>query len=225
MKTIIKQIKITFMLMSSLMVLLSCDEHETVDLGIHVGYVLCDDHRTMSIDTYESQHATKAVAVVFAEQTASHPTLAVMLDEISSVAYADTLGIEQGTGASLDAFDGWTNTVALHNSHDEKTGKGSPLADQVFCSHTFGQSDYVPSVAEMRLLVSALSIVNPVIERCGGTPLSIDSEDGGCWYWTSTEVNEDKANTAWLCSMVNGGILPTLKNERHPVRAIVALYY
>ena len=67
--------------------------------------------------------------------------------------------------------------------------------------------------------------INDIIERCGGTPLSIDVEGGGCWYWSSTEVKEDKANSAWLCSMVNGGILPTLKSEKHAARAIVALYY
>lgn len=213
------------MLIPSLMVCSSCDEHETLDLGIHVGHVLCDDHRTMSIEEYESQNAVQAVAVVFAEQTEDHPTLAVMLDEACSWEFADTLGMEQGTSGSLEAFDGWTNTVSLHNSFDVQTHKGSPLAQYVFRSHKFGQSDYVPSVAELRLLVSARPTINDIIERCGGTPLSIDVEGGGCWYWSSTEVKEDKANSAWLCSMVNGGILPTLKSEKHAARAIVALYY
>ena len=213
------------MFIPSLMLLTSCDEHEALDLGIHVGHVLCDDHRTMSIDEYEAQNSVHAVAVVFAEQTADHPTLAVMLEEGSSWEYADTLGMEQGTSGSLEAFDGWKNTVAMHNSYDTKTQKGSPLAEYAFRSHEFGQSDYVPSVAELRLLVSVTPIVNTVIQRCGGTPLSIESEGGDCWYWSSTEVQEDKANSAWLCSMVNGGILPTLKSERHSARAIVALYY
>lgn len=203
----------------------SCDEHEEVDYHIYIGYILCDDHRTMSVNQYESQNAVNAVGVVFAEQTEDHPALAVMLDELSSVAFADTVGFSQGTSGSLESFDGWENTVALHNSQDARSGKGSPLANEVFHYHKFGQSDYVPSVAEMRLLIAALPQVNPIIEYCGGTPLSLDSEAGSCWYWSSTEVSEDKANSAWLCSSVNGGIMPTLKDEPHSARAIVALYY
>lgn len=34
--------------------LVSCDEHEPMDYGIHVGYVLCDDHSCMDTTTYFS---------------------------------------------------------------------------------------------------------------------------------------------------------------------------
>lgn len=39
--------------------LVSCDEHEPMDYGIHVGYVLCDDHSCMDTTTYFSQTSKK----------------------------------------------------------------------------------------------------------------------------------------------------------------------
>ena len=203
--------------------LASCDSHEAVDASIYVGHVLCADHRTMSIEQYEGQHETEAVAVVFAEADNDHPALAVMLNSISDCPFADSLGTSLGTSGAIDKFDGYTNTVAMMNNRTSN-GYGSPLADFVFRNHKYGQSDYIPSVAEMRLLVLSKNKVNDIIRRCGGELLS-EAPDSTCWYWTSTEVKENIANQAWLCSMATGGIQQTPKDEVHPARAIVALYY
>lgn len=64
--------------------------------------------------------------------------------------------------------------------------------------------------------------INPIIERFGGTPIALN---GDCWYWTSTEVTENAGLQAWLCSAVNGGILPTPKTESHKARAVVEIHY
>lgn len=203
----------------------SCDDHDRLDSNIYTGYVLTDNHDAMSYDDYLSQDASRAVGVVFATATVDHPMMAVMLDEVDNIKFADSLGIDQGTSGDLAAYDGFTNTVALQNSYNEKTGKGSPLGDIAFRRHLFGQSDYVPSVAEMRLLIASLSIVNPIIEKLGGTPISKESSGGSCWYWTSTEVSVNKARQAWLVSAVNGAIQETPKDEGHSSRMIVSLNY
>ena len=231
----------------SIFLFTACDEHEAIDTGknIHVGYVLCDDHRIMSVEQYEMQSAVKAVGVVFAGQTDQHPPLAVMIDQVGfthSDKFAEKLGIKQDTSCSLDTFDGFLNTVAMQSgTYSEKesywtdedgstysdtfTYALSPMAQQAFRSHEFGQSDYIPSVAEMRLLVASLPTVNPIIERLGGQVISTDSDGGNCWYWTSTEVKENPSNMAWLMSSVNGGIQQTPKDEIHLFRLILALNY
>ena len=201
--------------------LMSCDEHEPVDLDVHTGYVLCDDGQVLSTDAYFRQDMKKAVAVVFAPQTEEHDVLAVLLDEIAPIAFSDTLGLELGTSCDETAYDGYVNTTAMQNNRDTRTGKGSPLADEAFTSHYFFQSDYIPSVAEMGLLYLAKDRVNPVIERCGGTPLYSDAADGRCWYWTSTEVEQNKGNQAWLFSMSDGSRHRTPKSNRYRARAIV----
>lgn len=84
---------------------MSCDEHEPVDLDVHTGYVLCDDGQVLSTDVYFRQDMKKAVAVVFAPQTEEHGVLAVLLDEITPIAFSDTLGLELGTSCDETAYD------------------------------------------------------------------------------------------------------------------------
>ena len=201
--------------------LVSCDEHEPTDHQLHVGYVLCDDHSCMDTQTYFSQSTKKAVGVIFAEATDEHPALAVMLQETRG-AFCDSLGLENGTSQDISAFDGHTNTIAMFQSKLKKTGKGGPIAETMFHFHSGGQSDYIPSVAEQRLLVKSAAYINGIIEKLGGIP--IDKTDD-TWYWTSTEVKENPGYQAWLCSTTGGGIIETPKTEIHKARAIVRINY
>ena len=73
--------------------------------------------------------------------------------------------------------------VVKDNKADPRNYYTSPLGLLAFRHHWFFQSDYVPSVAELGLLYSTLTIVNPIIERCGGTPVNRSPENAGCWYW------------------------------------------
>ena len=59
------------------------------------------------------------------------------------------------------------------------------------------------------------------LEKLGGTPIDLE---GDCWYWTSTEVEDNPGVQAWLCSADNGRFLPTPKTQRHKARAIVEIY-
>ena len=213
--------------------LVSCDEHEPIDLDIHPGYILCSDGRIVSPSAFNADNQTP-VAVVFAERTDKHEVLAVLLDEIAPVAFADTLSFDQNTSCSETEFDGYVNTVALQTTHldrdslvikdnkaDPRNYYTSPLGLLAFRHHWFLQSDYVPSVAELGLLYSALSTVNPIIERCGGTPVNRNPANAGCWYWTSTEVEQNKMNQAWLFSMADGSRHKAPKTNCYRARLIV----
>lgn len=199
----------------------SCDNHQPIDPDLHVGYVLCDDHTCMDTASYFKQSQRKAVGVVFAEKTEDHPALVVNLKETSGV-FCDSLGMANGTSGDITKYDGFTNTVAMYQSYDSESGHGSPIAMKMMYYHEFGQSDHIPSVAEQRLLQSAARVINPIIKKCEGDTVSLSSN---CWYWTSTEVSENSGTQAWLCSAVNGGIMPTPKIESHKVRAILEIYY
>ena len=224
MKSVIKGITLPVLgmiLMIAITILsTSCDNHEPIDRNIHVGYVLCNDHSCMDTASYFNQTKRKAVGVVFAEKTDEHPALAVMFDEVNEV-FCDSVGMVNGTSTDVTSFCGFKNTVAMYNSYSAETGKGSPLAMEMINFHTNGQSDYLPSVAEQRLLASSSRVINPVLERLGGTPIALE---GDCWYWTSTEVEDNPGVQAWLCSADNGRFLPTPKTQRHKARAIVEIY-
>lgn len=143
---------------------------------------------------------------------------AVYLHDLPPEAFADSLGISQGTSADLAAYDGNENTFALYDTDDVS----SPMAMQVFDMWRYGQSAYVPSVAQVRLLYAAKEFVNPYIEACGGYPLPDEADE--CWYWTSTEVEGQETAKAWLFSMGSGAMQETPKLQKHKVRAMVTLY-
>lgn len=224
MKSVIKGIThpvLSMMLMIAITIFsTSCDNHEPIDRDIHVGYVLCNDHSCMDTASYFNQTKRKAVGVVFAEKTDDHPALAVMFNEVNEV-FCDSVGMVNGTSTGVTSFCGFKNTIAMYNSYSAETGKGSPLAMEMINFHTNGQSDYLPSVAEQRLLASSARVINPVLERLGGTPIALE---GDCWYWTSTEVEDNPGVQAWLSSADNGRFLPTPKTQRHKARAIVEIY-
>ena len=206
------------LLLTMPMVIASCDDHEHLDTAIHIGHVVCSDGRTMSVEECEKMQK-EPVAVVFyvSADGKDGDGLAIGLQELAPVEFSDTLGVAQGTSASTDEKDGNANTYSLYSNNKA----GSPLADAVFSVWRYGQSAYIPSVAEMRLLNASLPAVNSVLRRCGGDAISEDA--GGCWYWTSTEVSGQAGAKAWLYSLGTGAIQETPKTEAHPARIIITL--
>lgn len=173
----------------------------------------------MSYEDY-NQSGKEAIAVVFhlnRDEAVAGNGYAVYLHDLAPEAFADSIGIVQGTSADPAALDGNENTFALY----ETTETASPMAEQVFDLWKYGQSAYVPSVAQMRLLYASREAVNPYIERCGGVPIPDSANE--CWYWTSTEVAGQEAAKAWLYSTGSGAIQETPKWQAHKVRPIVTL--
>lgn len=197
-----------------------CDEHrELPDTAMKAGHVLCTDGRTMSYEAY--QHSGKeAIAVVFylnQDETIAGKGYAVYLHDLAPEAFADSTGVAQGTSADLSGMDGNENTFALYDTEEVS----SPMAKSVFELWRYGQSAYVPSVAQMRLLYASKEIINPCIEACGGDPLPDTA--GDCWYWTSTEVEGQETAKAWLYSTGSGAIQETPKQQAHKIRPVITI--
>lgn len=212
---------LSFWLAGVTAVLLSaCDAHKDFpDTSMRAGHILCTDGTVLSCDGYE-QSGKQAIAVVFyvnRDGGTEGCGYAVYLWDIDAEAFADSIGTAQGTSADLTAYDGNTNTFALFSTTDVS----SPLAEKVFDLWRYGQSAYIPSVAQMRLLYYAKDTINPYIVRCGGTPLP--SEEDDCWYWTSTEVAGQETAKAWLYSLGSGAMQETPKQQRHKARPIITL--
>ena len=200
----------------------ACDAHFDVpDTAIQPGHVLCTDGTVLSYTAYELSDKT-AVAVLFDtknvdnEETKEKYGYAVYLWDLEPLAFADSLGVAQGTSADPIAFDGSVNTSKLFEAKET----ASPMAEAVFSMWWYGQSAYIPSVAEMRVLYDNLEKVNPIIERCGGQPLPADEEN--CWYWTSTEVAGQEKVKAGLYSLGSGTMHETPKKQAHRVRPIIS---
>ena len=198
----------------------SCDEHrDFLDTGMKIGHVLCTDGNVMSFQQYEVSDK-EAIAVVFHTNTDTEiegEGYAVYLHDLYPEMFADSIGVAQKTSADLTAFDGNENTFNMFST----SGMGSPLAKSVFDLWRYGQSAYIPSVAQMRLLHISKQYVNPIINKCGGEPLP--DEAGECWYWTSTEVEGQETAKAWLYSMGSGSLQETPKDQAHKSRPIITI--
>ena len=194
--------------------LAACDAHiEESEETKYPVHVLCVDGTVIPYSEYE-QSKEQAIAVVFhigSDGETEGNGYAVYLWDMTPKAFADSLGVEQGTSADITAYDGNENTFALYETEET----ASPMAEAVFALWKYGQSAYVPSVAQMRLLYAARGIINPVIEKCGGDPLPTEADE--CWYWTSTEVEGQQTVKAWLYSTASGAMQETPKTQAHKV--------
>lgn len=202
-----------------LMAITSCDEHrEFPDTAMKTCDILCTDGKVVRFEDVERQ-GKKPIAVVFhINQSDLLPGTgyAVYLWDVPYTAFSDTTGVKQNTSADTTAFDGNANTYAMYASGI------SPAAKAVFDLWRYGQSAYLPSVAEIRLLYAAKDAVNEYIRRCGGDVIP-DTPDE-CWYWTSTEVEGMEADKAWLFSLASGALQETPKEQSHKIRPVITLY-
>lgn len=206
--------------------LISCDAHDdhepAIDTSMHVGDIVCSDGTVMRLEDFKAQNKVANAVVFFVNDGSPEyqgTGYAVCLEDLESVAFSDSLGVKQGTSASQTDYDGNTNTYALYNNRNII----SPMAIAVNEFMTYGQSAYVPSLAQMQLLQSRKSVINQYIKACGGTEIPDEPDD--CWYWTSTEVEGQEQMKAWLYSVASGAQLETSKIQNHRVRPIITLYH
>ena len=203
--------------------LASCDAHDdhepAIDTSMHVCDIVCSDGSVVRYDDYKSQNKTASAVVFYVNNDGQGQGrgYAVCLNEIGSVAFTDSLGVKQGTSCSTTDYDGNSNTYALFNANRIY----SPMAKAVSEYLCYGQSAYVPSVAQIQLLYAAKSTINTYLKNCGGTELP--STPNG-WYWTSTEVDGQAENKAWLYSLTSGLMLETSKLQEHRVRPIITIW-
>ena len=141
----------TIMMVLTIMIFTSCDEHRDFpDTGMKVGHILCTDGNVHSIEEVKTKKKEPIAVVFYINQSedVEGNGYAVYLRDLPPTAFADSLGITQGTSTSLTAFDGNANTFSIYNTKDTH----SPLAEDVFQLWQYGQSAYIPSVAQLRLL-------------------------------------------------------------------------
>lgn len=209
-----------FSLLAIATLFVACDAHRDFpDTAMKPCHILCTDGKVLSISDFE-QSGKQPIAVVFHinhDKNIDGNGYAVYLWDLEPLAFADSIGVKQNTSADIAALDGFENTFTLLDAKDVS----SPLAQKVFDLWRYGQSAYIPSVAQMRLLYHAKEQINPIIKMCGGDTLSVEADN--CWYWTSTEVNDQQTAKAWLYSMGSGAIHDTPKDQTHKARAIITL--
>ena len=165
--------------------LAACDAHiEEPDKTVRPGHVLCVDGKAVPYSEYENS-GKQAIAVVFhtySDGETEGNGYAVYLWDMTPKAFADSLGVEQGTSADIAAYDGNENTFALYDTEET----ASPMAEAVFALWKYGQSAYIPRwhrcVCCIRHRPSSIRLSrNAAATRCdrGRRVLVLDIDGGG----------------------------------------------
>lgn len=213
---LLKSIKI-FASLALLAAFSACTCHHEEVVPFRAGQVLCTDGSIMPFCKFVESDK-EAVALVF--HVNNDPNIpgrgyAVALHTLNDAAFASELGEEHDTSTDIADFEGNTNTYNMYATQN------SPLAEKVFDIWQYGQSAYVPSVGQLRLLLAQKDLLNERLAALGGDILPDDPDL--CWYWTSTAVEGQATEKAWLFSMHNGTIQETPKTQAHPTRPIITI--
>lgn len=199
----------------------TCHHFDEPPVTMKVGHVLCTDGEVMPICKF-LESSKEAIGIVFYvnnDPSVDGKGYAVYIHDLAPCAFSENISMAQGTSCDLYAHDGNANTYALFNNQEVD----SPMAGEVFDLWKFGQSAYVPSVEQQRLLLAAKEAINERLEICGGDKLPDEASE--CWYWTSTEVSGQAEAKAWLFSLHSGAIQETSKMQVHKVRPIITIKY
>lgn len=158
------------------MLFTSCEEcdHEgdrSIASSLQVGDVVCSDGSVLSKEQFGSSKKEPVAIVYHVNRNPEIKALgyAVSIRDVTPKAFADSLGVEQETSASLEKEDGNENTHAMYRNEEVK----SPLAVYVFDMWRYGQSAYIPSVKQLTYLYQQIGLVNQRIEAVGGLPISL----------------------------------------------------
>lgn len=196
-----------------------CEHNLEEPYPFKLGWVVCTDGEVISVNEY-SQSNKEAIAIVYnvvKDHNSPISGYAVYLNDKAPAEFCDSIDVAQGTSANLYELDGNENTFALYSADVP-----SPMAQYVFDMWKFGQSAYIPSVAQLRQIFSVKDFINPSIAAIGGDILPDEPEK--CWYWSSTEVEGQEIAKSWLFSMKSGTIQETPKDQRHKCRPVITLY-
>ena len=145
------------------MLFTSCEEcdHEgdrSIASSLQVGDVVCSDGSVLSKEQFGSSKKEPVAIVYHVNRNPEIKALgyAVSIRDVTPKAFADSLGVEQETSASLEKEDGNENTHAMYRNEEVK----SPLAVYVFDMWRYGQSAYIPSVKQLTYLYQQIGLVN-----------------------------------------------------------------
>lgn len=199
--------------------LAACDAHiEEPDKTVRPGHVLCVDGKAVPYSEYENS-GKQAIAVVFhtySDGETEGNGYAVYLWDMTPKALPTASVSSRVRRRTL------LHTTGMRTRSPCTIRKKRPRRWlKPFCLVEIRTERLYPSVAQMRLLYSAQTVINPIIEKCGGDPLPTEADE--CWYWTSTEVEGQQTVKAWLYSTASGTMQETPKTQAHKVRPIITI--
>ena len=160
-------------------------------------------HESMATDV--EKHCSIAVGVKMGDKFAN----VVLHDAAGGEYLALCLGDKVPCGS--EQFFRW----AFNQAMDDWNGMASTndMRDSLNPDINLGENEYIPSVAQLHLILLNINEVNKALVEAGGDPMKED------WYWSSTE---NSSNYAWVVYFSNGNTNINCKLNYFVVRSAVA---
>lgn len=163
-------------------------------------------HESMATDV--EKHCSIAVGVKMGDKFAN----VVLHDAAGGEYLALCLGDKVPCGS--EQFFRWTFNQAM----DDWNGMASTndMRDSLNPDINLGENEYIPSVAQLHLILLNINEVNKALEEAGGEPMEDE------WYWSSTE---NSSNEAWSMYFNGGNTYNYDKNYCNVVRPSVSVKF
>lgn len=208
-----KQIIFSLYSLLSLLFIASCSSHEDPWYGnTRVGSILLSENVSISPDRFDGNTMT-AIGVVIGTR---HDSIwVVSMKDMGQEAYLDTLAKVDAVSSSLSSLNGRENTAALLQS-DFRSAAATVASN--YSAAVKGWS--LPSVGELRMLSSALPIVERSMAIAGGDPfLSYP-------YLSSTQDgSSEETEEIYACcvTLQTGYVSSMMKTSKALVRPVLRL--
>lgn len=163
-------------------------------------------HESMATDV--EKHCSIAVGVKMGDKFAN----VVLHNAADGEDIALCLGDKVPCGS--EQFFRWTFNEAM----DDWNGMASTndMRDSLNPDINLGENEYIPSVAQLHLILLNINEVNKALVEAGGEPMEDD------WYWSSTE---NSSSGAWFVGFSNGSTDSYDKNYCNVVRPSVSVKF
>ena len=179
----------------------------------------------------KSSEFPDGIYFIKSENEAVHQSIATPEDKSKTIAVGYKLGNKFANVVLKDAAGGeeialctescgsnqfFKNTFAQAITDWNGIGNTNDMRSKLNPEIGLKDNEYIPSVAQLHLLMSNIVEVNKALEEVGGDPIKED------WYWSSTE---DSSYDAWYVYFNSGYTNYYSKNNSIVVRPAVAFEF
>ena len=158
-----------------------------------------------SLATDEDKHNCIAVGVKMGNRFAN----VLLHDAAGGEKVALCQGNKVPCGSEQFFYDTFWKAMSDWNGEANTNDMRSALNPDI----NLGENEYIPSVAQLHLILLNINEINKALVEAGGDPMKED------WYWSSTEYS---SNYAWYMNFSMGGTYYSSKNGYFDVRPSVS---
>lgn len=174
---------------------------------VAVGDIICTDGSIEKIASWPVSDKAAMGIVFYVDDTGEHGWAVHLHDQSNNIKWSNSitdvynLPNKATSFEAINDLDGYSNTQILRNAGNDYNYPAAWAVD-------FPNGWYIPAMGQLRLLGASAMMINPSLQKVGGTQINLDT----CpYYWSSTEYNN---YYAWYLLGCYGSVVNFMKNTQ-----------